>query len=211
MKLEIPKTTRRQKQKEETRLIILDTARSLFSEIGFADTTIRKIATKAEVGFGTVFNHFPDKSSLLIAALLDDLAKTQSDAMDSFPSDSSACEKFLYLSKQFYLYYAKKPDLSRTLIKEMWFIKGDWGKILKEQADQYLLLITAIIDQGKKKGEIKEDVISDIAAASFFSHYFSVLLLGLNSEVFKPDELIIILDMLIDQTMTGIGTEFQTN
>ncbi|MCK5312901.1 MAG: TetR/AcrR family transcriptional regulator [Desulfobacteraceae bacterium] len=211
MKLELHKATRRQKQKEETRSIILDTARSLFSEIGFTDTTIRKIAEKAGVGFGTVFNHFPDKSSLLIAALLDDLAKTQSDAMDSFPSDSSACKKFLYLSKQFYLYYAKNPDLSRTLIKEMWFVKGEWGKILKEQADQYLLLITEIINQGKANGEIKEDVVSEIAAASFFSHYFSVLLLGLNDEAFKPDELVILLEMLIDQTMIGIGTEFQTN
>jgi hypothetical protein len=131
--------------------------------------------------------------------------------MESFPSGSSACEKFLYLSKQFYLYYEKNPDLSRTLIKEMWFVKGEWGKILQEQADQYLLLITRIIDKGKENREIKEDVISDIAAASFFSHYFSVLLFGLNSEVFKPDELVVILEMLIDQTMTGIGTEFQTN
>lgn len=211
MNSELLKTTRRQKQKEETRSIILDTARALFSEIGFAETTIRKIAKKAEVGFGTVFNHFPDKSSLLIAALLDDLAETQRNAMNSFPSDSSACEKFLYLSKQFYLYYAKNPDLSRTLIKEMWFVKGEWGKILKEQADQYLLLITEIIDKGKENGEIKEDVISDIVAASFFSHYFSVLLLGLNNEVFKPDELVVILEMLISQTMTGIGTEIKIN
>ena len=206
MKSELPKTGRRQKQKEETRSIILDAARSLFSEIGFADTTIRKIAKKAEVGFGTVFNHFPDKSSLLIAALIDDLVKTQADAMVSFPSDVSVRDKFLYLSKQFFLYYAKNPDLSRTLIKEMWFVKGEWGEIFKDQADQYLLLITEIIDEGKKKGEIKEDVISSIAAASFFSQYYSVLLMGLNEEVFKPDDLVVILKMMIDQIVDGIGS-----
>ena len=205
MNTESPKGTRRQKQKEETRGIILDIARSYFSEVGFNKTTIRKIAQKAEIGFGTVFNYFPDKSSLLIASLLDDLVKVQKDAMDSFPSDVTICEKFLYLSNLFYQYYAKNPDLSRTLIKEMWFVKGEWGDALKEQADQYVLLISRILDDGKKTGEIKEDVNSDIAAASFFSHYYSVLLLGLNGEEFKPDDLVLTLKMMLDQTMDGIG------
>ena len=193
IKSESHKPTRRQKQKEETRSIILDTARALFSEIGFTDTTIRKIAKKAEVGFGTVFNHFPDKSSLLIATLIDDLIKIQTEAMVCFPAVGSVSEKFLYLSHQFYLYYAKNPALSRTLIKEMWFVKGEWGKILKDQANQYLLLITKIIDEGKRNGEIKEDAISGIIAASFFSQYYSVLLMGLNEEIFNPDDLVAIL------------------
>jgi hypothetical protein len=71
-------------------------------------------AQKAEISFGTVFNYFPDKSSLLIAALLDDRVKVQKDAMVSFPSDVTVCEKFLYLSNLFYQYYAKNPNLSRT-------------------------------------------------------------------------------------------------
>lgn len=207
MTSEPPKATRRQKQKENTRSIILDAARSLFSEIGFADTTIRKIAKNAEVGFGTIFNHFPDKSSLLIATLIDDLIKTQTEAMVSFPAVGSVCEKFLYLSHQFYLYYAKNPALSRTLIKEMWFVKGEWGRILKDQADQYLLLITEIIDEGKRNGEIKEDAISGIAAATFFSEYYSILLMGLNEETFNPDDLIAILKVMIDQTIDGIGSK----
>ena len=207
IKSEALKPTRRQKQKEETRSIILDAARSLFTEIGFTDTTIRKIAKKAGVGFGTIFNHFPDKSSLLIATLIDDLVKTQEDAMVSFPSDASITEKFVYLSRQFYLYYEKNPALSRVLIKEMWFVKGEWGKILKDQANQYLLFITEIINEGKKKGEIKKDVISSIVAASFFSQYYSVLLMGLNEELFKPDELTAVLKMMIDQIIDGIGTD----
>jgi AcrR family transcriptional regulator len=205
MKSEIPKGTRRQKQKEETRRIILESARSLFSEVGFKKATIREIARQAEVGFGTVFSHFPDKSSLLIAALLDDLAKTQEDAMKTFPLDGSVCEKFLYLSKQFYLYYWKNIDLSRTLIKEMWFVKGKWGESLRKHMNRYLAFIAEIIDVGKHKGEIKGDIDSGIVAASFFSNYYSVLLLGLDAETFKPDDLILILQMMVEQTMEGVA------
>lgn len=205
MKSELPKGTRRQKQKEETRGIILDSARYLFSEVGFKKATIREIAKHAEVGFGTVFNHFPDKSSLLIAALLDDLAKTQKDALKTFPLGGSVCEKFLYLSKQFYLYYWKNKELSRTLLKEMWFVKGKWGESLKEHMNRYLAFIEEIIDKGKQKGEIKENANSGIVAASFFSNYYSVLLMGLDSETLKPDDLVLILKMMIDQTMDGVA------
>jgi AcrR family transcriptional regulator len=207
MKSESPKGTRRQRHKEETRNIILESARSLFSEVGFKKTTIRKIAKRAEVGFGTVFNHFPDKSSLLIAALLDDLAKTQNDAMQNFPPNASACEKFIHLSKQFFIYYWKDIGLSRTLVKEMWFYRGKWGEILKKDMNRYMALIEEIIDTGKQKGEIKQDVDSSIAAASFFSMYYSVLLLGLDSETLKPDDLVLILQMMIEQTMRGIANK----
>lgn len=68
---------RRQTQKEDTRKIILESSRDLFNDLGFDKTSTREIALRAGVGVGTVFSHFPDKSSLLIAVLLDDLTATQ--------------------------------------------------------------------------------------------------------------------------------------
>ena len=96
-------------------------------------------------------------------------------------------------------YFYKGTDKIRILDKMQ-------EKIIKDQADQYLLLITEIIDEGKRNGEIKEAVISGIAAASFFSQYYSVLLMGLNEETFNPDYLVAVLKEMIDQTIDGIGS-----
>ena len=59
-----------------TRDRILASARNLFSEKGFDQTTTRDIATAAKIATGTLFNYFPTKEAVattIVASLLDDL------------------------------------------------------------------------------------------------------------------------------------------
>lgn len=51
--------------KTATRRRILDTARSLFAQQGFAATTTRDIASAAGIAAGTLFNYFPTKESIV--------------------------------------------------------------------------------------------------------------------------------------------------
>ena len=122
---------RRTQQKEETQSIILESAKILFEKLGYDKTTIRAIANKAGIGLGTIFNYFPDKSSLLIAALLDDLNKIEKSVFNTIPENTSIIEKFLYITKMYYDYYAKRPSLSRTLLGESNFVPGKFGELLK--------------------------------------------------------------------------------
>lgn len=206
-----PVGTRRQKQKEETQDIILESARLLFAELGFNRTTVRTVAKKAGVGLGTIFNHFPDKSSLLIAALLDDLEKTQAKALKTLPPKAPVCEKFLHGAQIFYSYYARRPSLSRTLLKEMWFATGKWGEELKTQKNQFIGFLTDSLKEAKKKGEIRPETDCQLAAIAFFSHYMNTLFWGLSEPEFKPAESIDLLRNLLNQTMEGIGTNQTTS
>lgn len=61
----------RERKKEKTREAILETARQLFSEDGFATTTMEQVAARADVGVGTLYNYFKSKN-LLLLALADD-------------------------------------------------------------------------------------------------------------------------------------------
>lgn len=207
MEPDIPKETRRERQKQETRALILDAARQLFSASGFEKTTIKAIAQAACVGFGTVFNHFPDKSSLLIATLLDDLVATQSKAMKSLPEHAPFQEKFLHLSKHFYMYYSNNVSLSRTLIKEMLFVEGPWGQILKDSLMEYLSLIVEYINEGKARGEVDVRVDSAILAQCMFSNYYSVLLAGLSNTSFVPEQSMMLLENMISFTLNGISSK----
>jgi AcrR family transcriptional regulator len=61
--------------KKETRTRILETARKLFLEKGFEQTTTRDIASLAGIAAGTLFNYFPSKEELgttLLAEALDE-------------------------------------------------------------------------------------------------------------------------------------------
>lgn len=63
---ESPQLGLRERKKEQTRQLIAETARRLFSERGFERVTVAEIARVAEVSEQTVFNYFPTKESLVL-------------------------------------------------------------------------------------------------------------------------------------------------
>jgi AcrR family transcriptional regulator len=63
----------RQTQKQATRERVLAAARDLFQEIGYEETTIRKVAERAEVSVGSVFTTFSGKAEILSQVMEDRL------------------------------------------------------------------------------------------------------------------------------------------
>jgi AcrR family transcriptional regulator len=60
-----PQPGLRERKKQQTRQLIAETARRLFSERGFERVTVAEIARAAEVSEQTVFNYFPTKEDLV--------------------------------------------------------------------------------------------------------------------------------------------------
>jgi AcrR family transcriptional regulator len=56
---------RRDREKSQTRQLILDAARALFTELGFEAVTMRMIAEKIEYSPTAIYVHFADKQSLM--------------------------------------------------------------------------------------------------------------------------------------------------
>src|SRR5262249_53255483 len=57
--------TRRERRRLEVRERILDTALELFEAQGYEATTVAEIVRRADIAYGTFFNHFPSKLHLL--------------------------------------------------------------------------------------------------------------------------------------------------
>lgn len=189
--------TRRTQQKAETRKIILQTAKLLFTQKGFEKTTMRAIADEAGVAVGTLFVHFPDKPSLLAAALYDDLEGALAQAFASLP-DKDVETKLLYLVRQLYQYYARNPTLSRILVKETLFLSGEWGHTFANQVEKFVKQITTLLLTAQQAGQVSTDVDCELAAEIFMSHYLTVLIQGLRSEDFKPDIQVSLLTRLLN-------------
>lgn len=58
---------RKQREKEQMRRLILDTAREIFLEKGFFQTSIRNIADKIEYSPGTIYLYFKEKDEIFFA------------------------------------------------------------------------------------------------------------------------------------------------
>jgi AcrR family transcriptional regulator len=59
----------RERKKQQTRQLLSQTARRLFSERGFEQVSIAEIAREADVSEQTVFNYFPTKEDLVYSGL----------------------------------------------------------------------------------------------------------------------------------------------
>jgi AcrR family transcriptional regulator len=59
----------RERKKQQTRRLLADTARQLFTERGFDAVTVAEIAHAADVSQPTVFNYFPRKEDLVFNGL----------------------------------------------------------------------------------------------------------------------------------------------
>src|SRR5215211_3409773 len=59
--------TRKKKEKEDKRTLILDAARKIFLEKGFTQASIRNIAEEIEHSPGTIYLYFRDKDEIFHA------------------------------------------------------------------------------------------------------------------------------------------------
>jgi len=191
------KPTRRQVQKEDTRRIIQNTAYTLFAERGYTETTMRTLADHAGVGLGTIFKHFPDKPSLLVAAFQEDLSRIIHEAFKALPK-SGINEQLLHITQNIYGFYASNPEFSRTLIKETLFLKGKHGQMLDRQLTAFLNAISELLKTAVEKGELPIETDTHEGALAFGSFYFAGLVMGLKKPVFDVEEQLIVVGALID-------------
>lgn len=196
------KITRRQVQKEDTRKIILHAAYSLFSEKGYTKTTMRALAERAGVGLGTIFKHFPDKPSLLVAAYQEDLAGIISEAFASIP-ETGLKSQLLHVTGKIYDFYANDPPFSRALIKESLFLEGIHGKMLDMELLTFLNEIAGLFRKAKAGGELATDTNEHEAALVFGSFYFSTLVMGLKQPDFNTKQQLKLVELMIEKYLIG--------
>jgi AcrR family transcriptional regulator len=189
--------SRRQLQKEDTRRVILEAAYSLFAEEGYARTTMRALARRAGIGLGTIFKHFPDKPSLLVAAFQEDLGLVIQEAFKTLPKRGIKGQ-LLHLTEKIYCFYANNPGFSRTLVKEGFFLEGEYGRILDEQLMNFLQDVSELIGLAVNRGELASGTNPAQGAMAFGSFYLSGLIMGLKQPVFAVDGQIALVAGLID-------------
>jgi AcrR family transcriptional regulator len=191
------KISHTQAKKDNTRRIILDSAYSMFAKNGYSKTTMRSLAGHAGVGLGTIFKHFPDKPSLLVAAFQEDLSKIIQDAFITLPA-TGLKKQLIHLTKSIYTFYAVNQRFSQTLIKEVLFLEGEYGKALNSQIDRFLNEISLLIKAAAENGEILKDINIHDGALAFWSFYFTALLMGLKQSPFDMDSQLELIGTLVD-------------
>jgi AcrR family transcriptional regulator len=198
-----PAGTHRERQKAETKAIILDTARNLFEELGFEKTTMRTLATRARMGYGTIFKHFANKQDLLAACLYEEIEGALTGALKTVPDERGLGDQFMHLAGALIRHYGQRPQLSKILIEQMIHVDGSWKTALDDQVNRFLATLEALIHAARDRGEIRADVPADLLALSFFSTYLAILAMSLRGPEFDPEQTVRALDQLIHLHLKG--------
>lgn len=122
---------RPQKRTRETRDKILAEAVRLFSAQGFEATSVDAVAEAAGVAKATVFAHFADKTSLLIAARTADLEQLEA-AMRAHVARTPIGETRDYIAGVFRPWlalYRSDPDFARLYLVQSTLRDGPWTRL----------------------------------------------------------------------------------
>ncbi|MCK9798501.1 TetR/AcrR family transcriptional regulator [Pseudomonas sp. MAFF 302030] len=108
---------------EETRATLLVIARKVFSDRGYADTSMDDLTAQANLTRGALYHHFGDKKGLLAAAVeqidaeMDERLQAISDAADDeWDGFRSRCRAYLEM--------ALEPEIQRIVLRDARAVLG---------------------------------------------------------------------------------------
>jgi len=200
------KSSRRQMQKEETRRIIMAAAYSLFGLRGYEKTTMRELAARADVSLGTIFNHFPDKPSLLLSAFSEDVETVIQNIFDTIPAADIKVQLTLIVI-ELYEFFGLNPAFSRTLIKEALFIEGDSGDMLADQISEFRIKIEKLFTGAIERGEVDHKINIRNETRAFLSYFLLGLFAGLGESAFDIKKQTALFVLLLERHLAGVLTK----
>ena len=144
--------TRRARDTEQTRQLILDAASALFMSDGYDAVSVRKIATMANLSHGTIYIHFKDKEDLLYQASEEQFSRLMS-RLRRLPRSREPVQRLgdaLLEAMRFGLEHPNEYQLMMGLQTTFGGPKSvnQWGP----SADQVGAFLTDLLEEGYSSG-----------------------------------------------------------
>ena len=144
----------------DTRVRILKAAKEIFFRDGFADTNLDEVATRAEVGKGTLYRHFESKVELYVAVLAVGGAAFD-DAMRAATEDGeSAIERLRSVGRFYRRYWSERPEyFSIFSVLHFQDVIGHLSPALLDEVreiwERPLRRLEQVIADGVRSGELR--------------------------------------------------------
>lgn len=150
----------RVEQKEQD---ILKSASELFAEYGFNATSTKKIAYKAGVSEGTVFNYFATKNDLLIAVISEMYAQLTENAESGIANYSNTLDRIQFLAEN----HVRGTAGNNALLLRLIYVYMNTDLHIFEHLEttalytlnhSYTKIFDGVILEGVRHQEIRDDI-----------------------------------------------------
>jgi len=162
-------TARRERERLQRRREILEAARKLFCEKGYAAATVDDIAAAAELSKGTVYLYFRSKDELYASVILEGFEKLEERLKELARSDLPLLDKVEAILRAFVDHCISNPEYFRLT---QLFAGGSVRENLREElrrdieahARDLLLLGAEVVREGVEEGVFRHDLDPFMAA-----------------------------------------------
>lgn len=142
---------------------ILNSAMQLFADEGYHAVSTRKIAAKASVSEGTIFNHFGAKQGLMRALLESIYGELKENASDILKNEIATKPRLQALALNHIRVMSRDNALFMRLIQSYMNVDISGytdiaGSVLHEMNLSYAWVFDFAVKEGIERGELREDI-----------------------------------------------------
>ncbi len=198
--------SRREANKIKCRQDILKASRRLFKEKGYDNTMIEDVAEKADISKATLYNYFPNKESLLVGTMDDQIATTRKyfavydsdekvgngDKATSYDKLRQALEFLVLDSRQFI-------DVSRRIL----FLNACESSPMYGKVNEVKDMFRELTDKAKEEGIFKDDVHSIEIVELLMSIYLNSQFQWKDIEELTDEQCTARIDRMLEITLAG--------
>ncbi|MGD2094677.1 MAG: TetR/AcrR family transcriptional regulator [Phycisphaerales bacterium] len=177
--------SRAQKRAWRTRKRLKKAALDVFSEKSINSTTVEEITEKADVGKGTLYQHFEDKDEIVVT-LVDEAVEHLTECIQSYESQPETLEDMLeHLLNAHYEFYNDSKEEFILLFQGKLMLKLQ-SETLDDLEEPYLRYLQEIENQlaGYLSPRIDSVKVRRLACAvaGFVFGFFSFAMIGMTSD-----------------------------
>ena len=154
---------------------ITGAARELFIEKGFDGTTMRDIAARAGVGFGTLFDYSSNKRDFLFLLFNPELESVLDESAAAATAEPLFLDKLMAYFGGYYALYARDHALARAVLRELtFFSEGTEAQKFLVHRARFLGLIVEQVRSAMASGELRKGESEPVARIIFALYAWEV-------------------------------------
>ena len=156
---------RREREKQELRQAMLDTARKLFLANGYEGLSLRQVAEQIGYTPTTIYLYFEDKDDLLFAVVDQAYDQFTADLQRAYATTSDPRERLRALAEAYITFGHRNPEAYQVMFMQRPDFLLKWKVGTKQPRATSLLILKEAMQQAQEAGVVRGgniDVLSDI-------------------------------------------------
>ncbi len=134
---------------------ILSTARNLFMQHGYTATSMRQVAETAGIGKATIYHHFPDKQSIVMALVRNNITRMD-ETLQHVRSVDDPRLRIQVATQDSVEFLFVAADIMQIVRREVPGVRDQMQTGFYNFFQEYITLLTDAIQRGKDQGIFRQ-------------------------------------------------------